>query len=264
MLGNMPGYLADPECFRRQAGEPDSAQQAAAVFLAFGARAAVRGRARPSRGVARRGRDHRDTHRGRERLGDAAAGAARGRRSRRFSARASRREVIWRRCCACARCGAFESGRAMPARRRRLRRAEGARHGIDDRDCGHGREAVAGADIICTLTKAREPILFGDWLAPGAHLNVVGSSIAASRGDRHARRGEIALLRRLPQLHGAMKAASTCGRSRRARSRPQHILGEIGEVANGSKVGRRIAARCDAVQVVGHRAARSRLGALCA
>ena len=42
------------------------------------------------------------------------------------------------------------------------------------------REAVAGADIICTLTKAREPILSGDWISRGAHLNVVGSSIAAA------------------------------------------------------------------------------------
>ena len=46
--------------------------------------------------------------------------------------------------------------------------------------CATVREAIAGADIICTTTKAREPILQGDWLTPGVHLNVVGSSIAAA------------------------------------------------------------------------------------
>lgn len=36
-------------------------------------------------------------------------------------------------------------------------------------------QAVRGADIVCTVSKAREPILFGAWLSPGCHVNAVGA-----------------------------------------------------------------------------------------
>ncbi len=39
-------------------------------------------------------------------------------------------------------------------------------------------DAVAQADIICTVTSAAEPILKGVWIRPGTHLNLVGSSHA--------------------------------------------------------------------------------------
>lgn len=42
-------------------------------------------------------------------------------------------------------------------------------------------EAVRGADIIVTATSSREPVLRREWLKAGAHINAVGSSIAAAR-----------------------------------------------------------------------------------
>ena len=42
-------------------------------------------------------------------------------------------------------------------------------------------ECVRGADIIVTATNSREPVLRREWIAPGAHINAVGSSIAAAR-----------------------------------------------------------------------------------
>ncbi len=43
------------------------------------------------------------------------------------------------------------------------------------------RAAVEGADLICTTTAAREPILEGAWLRPGAHVNAVGACFATAR-----------------------------------------------------------------------------------
>jgi len=43
------------------------------------------------------------------------------------------------------------------------------------------KAAVDGADIICTVTSATEPILRGEWLSPGTHINAVGSSVAFAR-----------------------------------------------------------------------------------
>ena len=39
-----------------------------------------------------------------------------------------------------------------------------------------GREAAARADVICTVTSSQEPVLLGEWVKPGTHINLVGSS----------------------------------------------------------------------------------------
>ncbi|RJS47501.1 ornithine cyclodeaminase family protein [Nocardioides cavernaquae] len=37
------------------------------------------------------------------------------------------------------------------------------------------RSVIDAADVVCTLTPSREPIVRGSWLRPGQHLNVVGA-----------------------------------------------------------------------------------------
>ncbi len=37
------------------------------------------------------------------------------------------------------------------------------------------QQAVAGAHIVCTVTSSRTPILKGEWLSPGTHINAVGA-----------------------------------------------------------------------------------------
>ena len=41
--------------------------------------------------------------------------------------------------------------------------------------------AVEGADLVCTVTGAREPVLRGEWLTPGTHINAVGASVPSFR-----------------------------------------------------------------------------------
>jgi ornithine cyclodeaminase len=42
-------------------------------------------------------------------------------------------------------------------------------------------QALRDADVVCTTTSAREPILRREWLKPGAHVNAVGASVRTAR-----------------------------------------------------------------------------------
>jgi ornithine cyclodeaminase len=115
--------------------------------------------------------------------------------------------------------------------------AEGARHGVTIDVAATPRAAVTGADIVCTLTKARDPILEGAWLESGVHLNVVGSSVVNA-----AEIDTVAVARSRFFVDRRESTQNEGGEYLRALAAgaitPEHILGEIGEVANGSKPGR--------------------------
>jgi ornithine cyclodeaminase/alanine dehydrogenase-like protein (mu-crystallin family) len=49
------------------------------------------------------------------------------------------------------------------------------------RDGGTPEDVLRGAEVVCTCTSAREPILERCWLEPGAHVNAVGSSVPSAR-----------------------------------------------------------------------------------
>ena len=53
-----------------------------------------------------------------------------------------------------------------------------AKHGAIAMDA---ESAVRGADIIVTATPARSPILMGEWLKPGCHVNAIGSPMPTWR-----------------------------------------------------------------------------------
>ena len=47
--------------------------------------------------------------------------------------------------------------------------------GIPIEPAASAEAVVAAADIVCTLTPAREPVVRGAWLRPGQHVNAVGA-----------------------------------------------------------------------------------------
>jgi ornithine cyclodeaminase/alanine dehydrogenase-like protein (mu-crystallin family) len=105
------------------------------------------------------------------------------------------------------------------------------------RDEATPERALEGAHVVCTCTTAREPIVRREWLADGAHVNAVGSSVPTTR-----------------ELDGATVAAASVFVDRRESAEneagdlllaAQHgefamdrIAAELGEVLVGSHPGR--------------------------
>lgn len=52
---------------------------------------------------------------------------------------------------------------------------------IEVRPVANSKQAVEDADIVITATTSPEPVLSGDWLKPGCHINAIGSNWANRR-----------------------------------------------------------------------------------
>jgi alanine dehydrogenase len=102
---------------------------------------------------------------------------------------------------------------------------------------GSARDAVTGADLICTVTAARAPVVESGWVADGAHLNAVGSSLPTTRELATAVvvRGRLIVDRRESALHEAGDFLIPRGEGAITDA---HILGELGEVLLGTVAGR--------------------------
>ena len=109
--------------------------------------------------------------------------------------------------------------------------------GFPIRACASIAETTQGADIVCTVTAAVDPILALASVAPGVHVNAVGSSgpgqaeiaadlVAASRFIVDHREHVLA--------HGGeflrAKAAGLLG--------DDHLAAELGQVLSGARLGR--------------------------
>jgi ornithine cyclodeaminase/alanine dehydrogenase-like protein (mu-crystallin family) len=112
-----------------------------------------------------------------------------------------------------------------------------ARTGLDITALADPASAVAGADIVCTVTGATDPILKGEWVSPGAHVNAVGSS-GPGQAELDA---ELVVASRFIVDHaehvrvhgGEFLRAKAAGRID-----DSHIVGEIGAVFAGVLPGR--------------------------
>jgi ornithine cyclodeaminase/alanine dehydrogenase-like protein (mu-crystallin family) len=112
-----------------------------------------------------------------------------------------------------------------------------APEGVGVEVAASAEDAVRGADLVCTTTAAKEPVLRGAWLAAGAHVNAVGACFPATRelDTEAARRARFFTDCRESCLNEA-------GDFRIARDEgafdDTHLRGEIGEVFLGRVPGR--------------------------
>ncbi|MEP4421225.1 MAG: ornithine cyclodeaminase family protein, partial [Nitratireductor sp.] len=99
------------------------------------------------------------------------------------------------------------------------------------------RSAVAGADIVCTVTSSPEPVLKGGWIDPGTHLNVAGASVPSSReiDEDMVARATLFVDYRASTFAQAGEVIAALESGRIA---GDHVRAEIGEVLAGAHGGR--------------------------
>ena len=114
---------------------------------------------------------------------------------------------------------------------------ESQRHGITVEHMDTAQEAVEGADIICTTTSAREPVLIGKWIADGAHINAIGASNPFSRElDTEAVLRSRMFVDRLESAIN--EAGDFLFPKKEGAIKDDHIQGEIGDILLGKIPGR--------------------------
>jgi len=96
----------------------------------------------------------------------------------------------------------------------------------------NGREAAAAADVICTVSSSREPVLLADWVRPGTHINLVGSSML---GPVEVDSALVAKARYIADYRpGVLAQGSELAVARDAGLvDDSHVIAEIGEILAG-------------------------------
>jgi ornithine cyclodeaminase len=98
-------------------------------------------------------------------------------------------------------------------------------------------EAVSNADVICTVTASKTPVLEGRWVKPGTHINAVG----ACSPDARELDSEIVLKSKL-YVDSVESTKNEAGDflipKQEGLIDNNHILGEIGDILTDKIVGR--------------------------
>ena len=114
-----------------------------------------------------------------------------------------------------------------------------------------GREAAERADVICTVTSSAEPVLLDEWVKPGAHVNLVGSSYL---GPVEVDTALVARARYIADYRpGVLAQAAELAIARHAGLiDDSHVVGEIGEVLAGRVQGRENDSQITIYKSLGH------------
>jgi alanine dehydrogenase len=115
---------------------------------------------------------------------------------------------------------------------------QGARHGLAVEAVPSAAAAVAGADLVCTVTSSHQPVLAGEWLQPGAHVNAVGASLASARelDSAAVARARLFVDRRESAVN---ESGDYLVPLREGLIAEDHIRGELGDLLLGRLAGRR-------------------------
>lgn len=120
------------------------------------------------------------------------------------------------------------------------------------RVCGSAEEAVREADVVVTCTRATEPVLYGEWLRPGTHVNAIGA------GTPHQRELDTSVL-----VRSEVKTVDTRELALRTGdfARPlrdgairEGDVAELGEVLLGTRLGRTAQEQVTLFKSLGHAA----------
>jgi alanine dehydrogenase len=111
-----------------------------------------------------------------------------------------------------------------------------ARHGVRARATGDVIEAVRGQDILVTTTPSRTPVVLGNWVAPGTHINAIGADAAGKQEL------DPAILAAARVVVDDWAQASHSGEINvplaQGEITPEQIYGSLGEIVAGKKPGR--------------------------
>jgi alanine dehydrogenase len=122
---------------------------------------------------------------------------------------------------------------------RRFRFAEKARQkfGVTVEIPESAEACVKDADLICTVTASRDPVLHGSWVSEGAHINAVGAALPTARelDTAAVARSRVFVDRRESALAEAGDILVPMGEGAFT---ADHIRGDLGEVLMGAVTGR--------------------------
>ena len=108
--------------------------------------------------------------------------------------------------------------------------------GVEVKACNNALEAVRGADIVVTVTPAKEPILCSDWIKQSMHVSAFGSD------TRDKNEVEAGLFRRAKVVVDDVTQATTLGDTHHAVDQglfhADDIHATLGEILAGRKKGR--------------------------
>jgi len=102
---------------------------------------------------------------------------------------------------------------------------------------GSAEDALRGADLIVTATTAHDSVVKREWIAPGTHINAIGTYSPGTREIDTATMATASLFvdRRESVLNEAGDYLLAAGEGAIG---PENICAEIGEVVTGAKPGR--------------------------